>query len=589
MTPLDEANREAAARAQETGLAFEHAPVPMAVLDTAGALRGVNAAFATLLGMSREGLPGTSFVHLVHPDDSVAVACAVEEVLHGQATGCALMVQLVSAVDGAVSGRVRLNRLPDGGVVVAITDPSSSGVVSPSVVSPSVESPGEVPPDVPEALVDTLDLSDLRTAAEAVDLPDVLVFQRVAAHRWAHIGGVGRGEGWAGIVEVDLAAAPELETALHELRHVSVGGQESAHVIGPYYARRAVVVRSADRIVVLGNQRDDVPLPPSERLDALVQLAVTRVTMVSPAKSLADELELLEAVHSLLHYQGWGVHDALGHLLRTVIASLSCDAGLAWREGTEPVVEGLDVPDVHDLVTALAAEARSGSRCEQRPTDDHLGPLLTGAAVRSFYLVPLDSHGGFVFVAHTDAGPRGFTSLGQRLGQSLVSAAGVLFDAAATRQRLQDEAARATLEARTDTLTGVGNRLTWNEALEALGPEGGAVLIVDVNRLKALNDLHGHAVGDRALQATARMLATEVGDRGTVARVGGDEFAILLPGCDDVAARLTSRRIEHAAERAADGTRYHGVSVGHAAAPRDGIRDAIARADAVMYEDKRDV
>ena len=583
MTHLEEAERGTADPDQATGCAFEHAPVPMAVLDPDGALRSVNAALAALLGMWREGLTGTSFAHLVHPEDSVAVARAVEEVIHGQATARALMVQLVSAVEGAVVRGIRLSRLPDGGAVVALIDPSADGVTPQGVTSPS-----EASASVPDVLVDTLDLADLRTAAAEADLPDVLVFQRVAAQRWAHIGGVGRGEGWAGIVEVDLAAAPELETALHEFRHVSVGGQESVHVIGPYYARRAVVVRSGDRIVVLGNQQDDVALPTPERLDALVQLAVNRVTIVSPAKSLADELELLEAVHSLLHYQGWGVHDALSHLLRTVIASLSCDAGLAWREGTEPVGEGLDLPDTTELVTALAAEARSGSRCEQRPTDDHLGTLLTGAGVRSFYLVPLDHHGGFVFVAHTDAGPRGFTSLCQRLGQSLVSAAGLLFDAAATRQRLQEEAARATIEARTDTLTGVGNRLTWNEALEALDPEGGAVLIVDVNRLKSLNDLHGHAVGDRALQATARLLVGEVGDRGIVARVGGDEFAILLPGCDDGEARRTSRRIEQAAERAADGAHYHGVSIGHAAAPRDGIRDAIGRADAAMYADKRD-
>ena len=90
-------------------------------------------------------------------------------------------------------------------------------------------------------------------------------------------------------------------------------------------------------------------------------------------------------------------------------------------------------------------------------------------------------------------------------------------------------------KAHTDTLTGVANRSAFVEALEVAvqaphDPETQlAVMIVDIDRFKSINDLYGHLAGDEALRVVAAHLTDAVGDRGLVARLGGDEFGILIP------------------------------------------------------------
>ncbi len=88
----------------------------------------------------------------------------------------------------------------------------------------------------------------------------------------------------------------------------------------------------------------------------------------------------------------------------------------------------------------------------------------------------------------------------------------------------------------TDELTGLYNRDAHDFAL----------LYVDMDDFKLLNDRHGHREGDRALMAVGRLLRRAVRDCDLVARMGGDEFTILAGGADTAAARLIQRRIEDA-------------------------------------------
>jgi diguanylate cyclase (GGDEF)-like protein len=88
-----------------------------------------------------------------------------------------------------------------------------------------------------------------------------------------------------------------------------------------------------------------------------------------------------------------------------------------------------------------------------------------------------------------------------------------------------------------DALTGLANRALFDERLDAVtGPA--AVLLVDLDGFKSINDTHGHHAGDVILTAVADRLRRCVPASATAARLGGDEFAVLLPGADEPTARL---------------------------------------------------
>ena len=151
-----------------------------------------------------------------------------------------------------------------------------------------------------------------------------------------------------------------------------------------------------------------------------------------------------------------------------------------------------------------------------------------------------------------------------------------------------------------DSLTGLVTRRVLDDALaSALSASatdrGTALILVDVDRFKSINDGHGHPVGDDALVHLARVLTGTVrASDAVVSRLGGDELALLLPGCSaEVAARRAQDVV--AAVREAplplpDGRRLPlTVSVGVAHAPDHAadLRSLYAAADAALYEAKR--
>jgi diguanylate cyclase (GGDEF)-like protein len=145
-----------------------------------------------------------------------------------------------------------------------------------------------------------------------------------------------------------------------------------------------------------------------------------------------------------------------------------------------------------------------------------------------------------------------------------------------------------------DPLTGLPNRRSLLATLGALVDEGGAggmLLMIDVDNFKDINDVHGHAVGDDALRALARVLGPLVPECATLGRLGGDEFAVVLPTADvDDALALADQMCDAAAASllpiAAKGLRVT-ISVGAAPLEPGQTRDEIlARADLALYESK---
>ena len=150
-----------------------------------------------------------------------------------------------------------------------------------------------------------------------------------------------------------------------------------------------------------------------------------------------------------------------------------------------------------------------------------------------------------------------------------------------------------------DRLTGLPNRRYLERQLA--GRNGNdkhsrqAVLAIDLDGFKPVNDNYGHAVGDRVLAAVARRIAGAIAERGLLARVGGDEFVAVLPlpsgECREVA-RAVAEQIRTALENAIDVDQMAfvvGASIGIALVPDDAtsLPGALVVADAALYEAKR--
>lgn len=144
-----------------------------------------------------------------------------------------------------------------------------------------------------------------------------------------------------------------------------------------------------------------------------------------------------------------------------------------------------------------------------------------------------------------------------------------------------------------DSLTGVMNRRAWTEGvgLEAVRASFGTALMLDLDNLKTVNDLHGHAAGDELLRRVADVLRGAVRPTDRLYRWGGDEFLLLLPGARAADAR---RRVDELVARAneavpqdARGWLVLELSLGVAEfAGGEALEPAVSRADAAMYEEK---
>ncbi|WP_433615138.1 diguanylate cyclase domain-containing protein [Dactylosporangium sp. CA-139114] len=157
----------------------------------------------------------------------------------------------------------------------------------------------------------------------------------------------------------------------------------------------------------------------------------------------------------------------------------------------------------------------------------------------------------------------------------------------ATQARLLQDELRH--QATHDGLTGLANRALFDARLAAADSPS-AVLLVDLNDFKLVNDTYGHHAGDAVLVAVAERLAAATPSPGLAARLGGDEFAVLLPGADERAAAATAARFLTLMEAP---VRVDGrllpirASVGCADGPTGDPDGLLRRADAEMYRLKR--
>ena len=251
-----------------------------------------------------------------------------------------------------------------------------------------------------------------------------------------------------------------------------------------------------------------------------------------------------------------------------------------WREASLP-----------GQAPALFSYARSA----EVPGRPHLGWVVVAERDRAAVLAPLRSIGLWLGL-----GTLGIATLGGmlaglyagRMGSTLQRVLGGSGrgDVARQLEQLRDQAWR-------DPLTGLLNRAgfaAWQRALPPLD-QGCAVVALDLDGFKPINDAHGHAAGDEVLRGIGAWFLQNLRSEDAAVRLGGDEFLLCLAGpldkveaaAREVGARLNFMLREGVPTEA--GRLRLGCSLGVALMPRDSAEmgQAIARADAALYEAKR--
>ena len=179
------------------------------------------------------------------------------------------------------------------------------------------------------------------------------------------------------------------------------------------------------------------------------------------------------------------------------------------------------------------------------------------------------------------------------LGISLAALLGALILSWGRNERIQELEQQASQ----DSLTGLKNRRRFQEDLVAAMARSrrdgstGALLMLDIDEFKRVNDSRGHPAGDRLIQQVAEVLRARTRESDTLARLGGDEFAVILPRCSEGEAQLAAEAIAsevrgHRSAEIGDGVT---VSIGIAmfgTDPRTSAATIVSEADTAMYAAK---
>jgi diguanylate cyclase (GGDEF)-like protein len=193
---------------------------------------------------------------------------------------------------------------------------------------------------------------------------------------------------------------------------------------------------------------------------------------------------------------------------------------------------------------------RGASLLDARSDDQLLSSSMKKKGLRDALVAPLqreDPKAGYLLVANRAFQREGFSQADLRFFETLAVNAGVALRSSHLLEQLRDEAAAREHQAYHDTLTGLPNWLYFTERLDAAlkgGPENDvAVMFIDLDRFREVNDTLGHAIGDAILIELASRLRPFAGDQSVVARLGGDEFSVLLRATDGVSIEAASERL----------------------------------------------
>jgi diguanylate cyclase (GGDEF)-like protein len=293
-----------------------------------------------------------------------------------------------------------------------------------------------------------------------------------------------------------------------------------------------------------------------------------------------------------------GARDLLGDEIGLLWVRNEPDSGrarLAAAAGTRPV-DPASQPEVDLAAASVAGEAMVADRVVVRhghAVQSQMLQLLDANKVHASMAAPVHESGvvtGALVVASCDT-KRRYTPADEQTLSAFAENVSLALTDANTVVRMR--------QAHHDALTGLASRRLFLEQLSqqlaVVQSDGGtlAVLFLDLDRFKEINDSLGHAVGDQLLTVTAGRIAEQLRSGDTASRFGGDEFAVMLTRVDgphDAAA--VARRIVAALAKPILVAHHRlrvGVSIGVALSGADGREPAelVARADLALYEAKR--
>ncbi len=277
-------------------------------------------------------------------------------------------------------------------------------------------------------------------------------------------------------------------------------------------------------------------------------------------------------------------------MLTTAMAIVPDDGEVALPEG-DPVILISARPVDQDFVTDLNRQLEFADLSFTRNASGHL-PVMSvdGQALGSFNW-SLYKPGAEIWPVVV---PTVVLLCGLLLAATFVLARSI----AKLSVRLEESERRNRELAHRDALSGLANRLCFdqalNEASDRLAHAPFAVIAGDLDRFKAVNDIHGHGAGDEVIRIVAQRLNEAVGESGLVGRVGGDEFVILVNAFRDrsrlsLLAHSIIQLISQPMTLSNGAIVDVGISLGIATAPEDGAsaRDIMSNADRALYASKQ--
>lgn len=546
----------------ETDAVLDDLDIVVFRTDPAGNWTYLNRAWTSITGFTLQQTLGTNFLDYVHPDERERTVAMFMAVMEGGAAACHHETRYRTANGGHRWLELRANLLFDSageltgnnGTLVDVTDRR----------------------ETTRATTDRAEVAELLGRHHSID--DLPVSSLLLDDEMVIVGASPAAQAMLGH---PLDVGDDFASLLPDFDILDNHGTPLSPAWGPIAAGLATG----------GKQYAELQWRPLDRRERL-----WLQTTVVPSSSDSGCTQVAVLLHDVTELRRAELRQAaVATLGRRALEVAGLDE--LFTEAAELVTHTLSADEADVYVThptegfQLRARARRGS-AESGVSDARVSARDSRSHLRSSLNVPAGSgQGPYIVVQVHSRAPREYRAEEISCLQNIAT----VLAAAMARRDIEDAAVNQALH---DPLTGLANRRLLRDrlehALQSTRRDGDcfALLLLDIDRFKDINDTLGHDAGDEVLRIVASRLLAATRDMGTVARLGGDEFVVLLPDVDSAAAAAGTAAALR--ERLAEPVQAGGLtleiraSFGVTIAPLHGERSStlLRNADGAMYHAK---